>query len=126
MDIPSIAHLTRCHLAVVVTSIALFASACAQTTTDQTTSAPQTTEPALEAAGADANPESTTAPSPPSSPSTVTSTTPQSTSTTESADVPATAGPGLPTLVADTVGGAQIDTNSLEGQDVVVWFWAPW
>ena len=35
-------------------------------------------------------------------------------------------GAGLPTLVADTVGGAQIDTNSLEGQDVVVWFWAPW
>ena len=35
-------------------------------------------------------------------------------------------GPGLPTLVSNTVGGAQIDTNSLEGQDVVVWFWAPW
>ena len=35
-------------------------------------------------------------------------------------------GPGLPTLVSDTVSGAQIDTNSLEGQDVVVWFWAPW
>ena len=35
-------------------------------------------------------------------------------------------GSGLPTLVADTVGGPQIDTNDLAGQDVVVWFWAPW
>lgn len=35
-------------------------------------------------------------------------------------------GLGLPTLVADTVGGPQIDTNDLAGQDVVVWFWAPW
>lgn len=35
-------------------------------------------------------------------------------------------GAGLPQLVADTVGGAQLDTNDLAGQDVVVWFWAPW
>ena len=41
-------------------------------------------------------------------------------------EAPSAGGPGLPTLVADTVDGAQIDTNSLEGQDVVVWFWAPW
>ena len=33
---------------------------------------------------------------------------------------------GLPVLVADTVGGPQLDTNDLAGQDVVVWFWAPW
>ena len=39
---------------------------------------------------------------------------------------PSAGGPGLPTLVSDTVGGAQLDTNDLEGQDVVVWFWAPW
>ena len=38
----------------------------------------------------------------------------------------AAGGPGLPTLVADTVAGAQLDTNDLAGQDVVVWFWAPW
>lgn len=25
-----------------------------------------------------------------------------------------------------TVSGAGIDLNSLEGQDVVLWFWAPW
>lgn len=37
-----------------------------------------------------------------------------------------TSGVGLPALVSDTVGGAQIDTNDLAGQDVVVWFWAPW
>ncbi len=49
-----------------------------------------------------------------------------------SADSPATeevaetGGAGLPQLVSDTVRGAQIDTNDLAGQDVVVWFWAPW
>ena len=29
-------------------------------------------------------------------------------------------------LVASTVDGGQIDFASLEGQDVVLWFWAPW
>jgi len=29
-------------------------------------------------------------------------------------------------LVASTVTGGQIDFASLEGQDVVLWFWAPW
>ena len=38
----------------------------------------------------------------------------------------AAGGVGLPVLVSNTVGGAQIDTNDLVGQDVVVWFWAPW
>ncbi len=36
------------------------------------------------------------------------------------------AGAGLPALVGDTVSGGQLDTNDLAGQDVVVWFWAPW
>ena len=43
----------------------------------------------------------------------------------EEADA-AAGGVGLPVLVSNTVGGAQIDTNDLVGQDVVVWFWAPW
>ncbi len=30
------------------------------------------------------------------------------------------------TFTAATVGGGQIDANSLAGQDVVLWFWAPW
>ena len=42
------------------------------------------------------------------------------------AEAPSTGGPGLPTLVADSVGGTQLDTNDLADQDVVVWFWAPW
>ncbi len=25
-----------------------------------------------------------------------------------------------------TVSGGQIDTNSLEGSDTILWFWAPW
>jgi len=28
--------------------------------------------------------------------------------------------------VFDTVSGTQIDLGSLEGQDTVLWFWAPW
>lgn len=28
--------------------------------------------------------------------------------------------------VVDTVAGGQIDLASLEGQDTVLWFWAPW
>lgn len=29
-------------------------------------------------------------------------------------------------FVATTVSGGQIDFGSFEGQDVVLWFWAPW
>lgn len=29
-------------------------------------------------------------------------------------------------LTASTISGGQIDFASLEGQDVVLWFWAPW
>ena len=71
--------------------VALFASACAGTPTE-------------EVATSDAEPAA---------------------AVTEAA-APSAGGPGLPTLVSDTVGGAQLDTNDLEGQDVVVWFWAPW
>lgn len=28
--------------------------------------------------------------------------------------------------VLPTVGGGQIDTNTLEGTDTILWFWAPW
>lgn len=47
---------------------------------------------------------------------------------TESAEVDndAAAAPGLPQLIGDTVAGAQFDTNDLAGQDIAVWFWAPW
>lgn len=29
-------------------------------------------------------------------------------------------------VVYDTVTGGQIDLGALEGQDTVLWFWAPW
>ncbi|MEO0494908.1 MAG: hypothetical protein AAF081_15990 [Actinomycetota bacterium] len=29
-------------------------------------------------------------------------------------------------FVEDTVGGGLIDANDLQGQDVILWFWAPW
>jgi hypothetical protein len=31
-----------------------------------------------------------------------------------------------PSLVVDKIGGGQIDIADLLGQDVVLWFWAPW
>lgn len=37
-----------------------------------------------------------------------------------------TADPSTPTLTAATASGGQIDLTSLEGQDTVLWFWAPW
>ncbi len=37
-----------------------------------------------------------------------------------------TGGAGLPQLIGNTVAGSQFDTNDLAGQDVAVWFWAPW
>lgn len=30
------------------------------------------------------------------------------------------------TLVAETTDGGQFEFGSLEGQDAVLWFWAPW
>lgn len=32
----------------------------------------------------------------------------------------------FPQFTADTLDGSQIDFGSLEGQDSVLWFWAPW
>ncbi len=32
----------------------------------------------------------------------------------------------FPSFTAQTVGGSQLDYGSLEGQDTVLWFWAPW
>ena len=50
-----------------------------------------------------------------------------STTATESADAPvAEQEVAEASLVASTVNGEQIDFGSLEGQDVVLWFWAPW
>ena len=41
------------------------------------------------------------------------------------AEPEAEAAPAI-SLVADTISGGQIDFASLAGQDVVLWFWAPW
>ena len=82
-------------------SVALLMSACAGTSTDDVATAPA--EVAEEVAAPEAAAPAAEEPAPASA-----------------------GGPGLPTLVADTVTGPQIDTNDLAGQDVVVWFWAPW
>jgi hypothetical protein len=38
----------------------------------------------------------------------------------------ATAADTALTGTADTLAGGQIELTSLEGQDTVLWFWAPW
>ena len=50
----------------------------------------------------------------------------ESTSAAASAPTPDAVESAEASLVATTVDGAQIDFGSLEGQDVVLWFWAPW
>jgi len=40
-------------------------------------------------------------------------------------DTPAPAAPPAAQVV-NLVGGGQIDLNSIEGTDTVLWFWAPW
>jgi hypothetical protein len=30
------------------------------------------------------------------------------------------------TVLVPTAAGGQLDFNSLHGQDVLLWFWAPW
>jgi len=51
--------------------------------------------------------------------------------TTSSAQLPDVASGGFDTVTildgtAVTVDGAAYDLNSLQGKDLVVWFWAPW
>jgi hypothetical protein len=42
-------------------------------------------------------------------------------------DAPAqTAEGGSLDFTAPTIDGGQLDASSLEGRDVVLWFWAPW
>jgi hypothetical protein len=85
-----------------VLSIALLATSCASTATTAETAAPATTAPAPEAS------EATTA-----APTTSTTTT----TTTTTIEAPP---------IWNLVGGGQIEPGSIEGQDTVLWFWAPW
>ena len=50
-------------------------------------------------------------------------TTPSSTTTTTEAPLTTTAATGQ---LVNLVGGGQLDLNSIEGTDTVLWFWAPW
>ena len=67
---------------------------------------PDTTEPAATAA---ASPAPTATPLPPTTPT----------------PVPPLLVPEL-TGGFSTIGGGGIDLGSLQGQDVILWFWAPW
>ena len=48
-----------------------------------------------------------------------------STATTESTTTPDSTTAPAGALV-DLVGGGQLDLNSIQGTDTVLWFWAPW
>jgi hypothetical protein len=50
----------------------------------------------------------------------------ESTASEQNDDAPSEPAPTEASLVASTIDGGQIDFGSLEGQDVVLWFWAPW
>lgn len=39
---------------------------------------------------------------------------------------PAGSTPALDPVFVPTASGEQLDFNSLRGQDVLLWFWAPW
>ena len=103
-------------------SLALFAVGCGGAPSDTTAAPPEAlAEVATDAQDQTSTTEGSTA---------VANDAEEQTSTTESvaattAEVEA-AGPGLPLLVADTVSGSQLDTSDFAGQDLVVWFWAPW
>lgn len=47
---------------------------------------------------------------------------------TASADGESSESGGVPELAGEfaTISGGQIELNSLQGQDVILWFWAPW
>jgi hypothetical protein len=45
------------------------------------------------------------------------------TSTTDAAVDPA---PDVEVVMVPTADGSELDFNSLRGQDVMLWFWAPW
>ncbi len=56
-----------------------------------------------------------------------------SSATTDAASAPVDDAPAdeaaastFPQFVTATTGGGQLDFGSLEGQDTVLWFWAPW
>jgi hypothetical protein len=46
--------------------------------------------------------------------------------TPDAGPAPDSSGTGVLAFTAPTVDGGQLDASSLEGRDVVLWFWAPW
>jgi hypothetical protein len=52
------------------------------------------------------------------------STADETSSTTD--DAPSADGGGYPVLVAETASGATFDLADHVGEDVMLWFWAPW
>lgn len=80
-------------------SAALLAGACG--------SDPQTAEPSTDAPVATDAPDGSAAP-------------------TEESSAPAEEAQSGSTEVLATISGGQIDFGALEGQDALLWFWAPW
>lgn len=98
-------QLSRSVLALLA-ALALFATACGGSSAEVATSTSSASTPADNPAAA---PEAE-APAPEA---------PEAAPEAEAAE------PAI-SLVASTTTGGQIDFGSLAGQDVVLWFWAPW
>ena len=89
---------------------------------DATEPEPETEpEPKAEETGDDGADESVTSSQPPASTAAPADSSSSSTSTSSTTTTEAPAGD-----LVDLVGGGQLDLNSIEGQDTVLWFWAPW
>lgn len=141
----------RLHVVRVALVAALLATACASNDPVES-AAPTTTEPAVESTlpstdeaeadvddfVADIEPttdEASTSSGAPASTTTAADTTtseaetivaPTSTTTTSTTAAPETTTTAQPGELVDLVGGGQLDLNSIEGTDTVLWFWAPW
>ncbi len=122
-------------------TLALLLAACASGEPDV-----ETTTPAAAVVEDDVAPDSSEAPASSAAPtSTVGETTTSTVGETTTSTVGETTTQAPATTVAETtteapttttaapagdfvnlVGGGQLDLNSIEGQDTVLWFWAPW
>ena len=105
-----------------VLAIALLAASCASTATvDSASEAPVSSaeSPAVVEETPSSAADEPSAPATPTTEATTTAPAPAASEAPSSSEAP------VGELV-NLVGGGQLDLNSIEGTDTVLWFWAPW
>lgn len=102
----------------IIAALAVLAAACGDSGSDAETGAAPLADSDDGASQPDATPDAST------DGNAADSTDDAATADTGSSDPEPAAWPH--TFVADQVGGGQLDANDLAGQDVILWFWAPW